>query len=191
MHPTGIAIGPGLWRTEKTRRAVVKIVEMINLPMVIDADAIRALSEAKELLKRKTAVLTPHPNEFKELTGIEITTNVDERIEAVKNEAKKWRTTILLKGHIDVISKESLSSDGKRVAINKTGNPFMTKGGCGDVLTGVCAAILCSRIESIVPFTAACAAAYINGRAGDIAAKKFKSGMLPTDLIDSIPAVIG
>lgn len=185
MKPTGIAIGPGLWRTEKTRKAVVKIVEMFNVPMVIDADAIRAISEAKELLKRKTTVLTPHANEFKELTGIEVTKNVDERIEAVKSEAKKWRTTILLKGSVDVIS------DGKKVAVNKTGNPFMTKGGCGDTLTGVCAAILCRRNEPIEPYLAACAAAYINGKAGDIVAKRYKSGLMPTDLIEAITEVIG
>jgi len=183
MKPSGVAIGPGLWRTEKTRQAVIKIVEMVNLPLVIDADAIRAISGAKELLKRKTAVLTPHANEFKELTGTEVTTDIDERIEAVRSEAKKWRTTILLKGHVNIIS------DGRRVALNKTGNPFMTKGGCGDTLTGICAAILCRRIETIEPFVAACAAAYINGRAGDIAAKKYKSGLLPTDLIEAIPEV--
>jgi NAD(P)H-hydrate repair Nnr-like enzyme with NAD(P)H-hydrate dehydratase domain len=103
MQPTGIAIGPGLWRTEKTRQAVIKIIETFDIPFVIDADAIRAISAAKEILKHKTAVLTPHSNEFKELTGIELSKNVDERIEAVKNEAKRWRTVILLKGHVDVI----------------------------------------------------------------------------------------
>jgi len=185
MKPTGVAIGPGLWRTGKTRHAVVKIVESLNLPLVIDADAIRAMSAAKEILKHKTAVLTPHTDEFKEFSGVELSNNVDERVEAVKVEAKKWRTTILLKGNIDVIS------DGKKVAINKTGNPFMSKGGCGDTLTGICAAFLARKVDEINPFDAACAAAYINGRAGDIAARKLKAGLLPTDLIDAIPNVIG
>lgn len=184
MKPTGIAIGPGLWRTERTRNAVRKIVATFDLPFVIDADAIRAISEEKEILKNKTAVLTPHPNEFKEFSGIEVTNNIDERVEAVKNEAKKWRVVILLKGYVDIIS------DGKKVALNKTGNPFMSKGGCGDTLTGICAAFLARKVDQIDPFTAACAAAYINGRAGDIAARKLKSGLLPTDLIESIPNAI-
>jgi NAD(P)H-hydrate repair Nnr-like enzyme with NAD(P)H-hydrate dehydratase domain len=80
--------------------------------------------------------------------------------------------------------------DGKRVAINKTGNPFMSKGGCGDTLTGICAAFLARNVDKVDVFTAACAAAYINGKAGDIAAKYLKSGILPTDLIDAIPTVI-
>lgn len=185
MKPTAIAIGPGLWRSEKTRNAVIKIVETFNLPFVIDADAIRAIKEAKEILKNKTAVLTPHANEFKELTGIEVSTKIDERIDAVKSEARRWRTVILLKGNVDVIS------DGKRTAINKTGNPFMSKGGCGDTLTGICAAFLARKVNIVDVFTAACAAAYINGRAGDIAARHFKSGLLPTDLIDAIPNAIG
>jgi NAD(P)H-hydrate epimerase len=184
MKPTGIAIGPGLWRSQKTRQAVIKIVENLGLPFVIDSDAIRAISEAKELLKNKVAVLTPHANEFKEFSGIEVSTNVDERADIVKNEAKKWRTVILLKGSVDIIS------DGKKVAINKTGNPFMSKGGCGDTLTGICAAFISRKVDQIDPFTAACAAAYINGRAGDIAARKLKAGMLPTDLIDAIPSAI-
>jgi NAD(P)H-hydrate epimerase len=184
MQPSGVAIGPGLWRTEKTRKAVIRIIENLNLPFVIDADAIRAISETKELLKNKTAVLTPHSNEFKELTGIEVSTSVDERVDVVKSEAKKWRTVIILKGYVDVIS------DGKKVAINRTGNPFMSKGGCGDTLTGICAAFLARNADKVDVFTAACAAAYLNGRAGDIAARKFKSGILPTDLIDAIPSVI-
>ena len=184
MKPSGVAIGPGLWRSEKTRKAVVKIIETTELPMVIDADAIRAISEEKEVLKNKTTVLTPHSNEFKELTGIEVGTNIDGRVEAVRNEAKKWRTVIILKGNTDVIS------DGKRVAINKTGNPFMSKGGCGDTLTGICAAFIARKIDKVDAFTAACAAAYINGRAGDIVARKLKTGILPTDLIDAIPSVV-
>jgi hydroxyethylthiazole kinase-like uncharacterized protein yjeF len=184
MKPTAIAIGPGLWRSEKTRKAVVKIVETFNLPFLIDADAIRAMSEEKEILKNKTAVVTPHTNEFKEFSGIEVSTKIDERIDAVKKEARKWRTVILLKGNVDVIS------DGRKVAINKTGNPFMSKGGCGDTLTGICAAFISRKVDQLDPFTAACAAAYINGRAGDIAARKLKAGMLPTDLIDAIPSAI-
>jgi len=88
---------------------------------------------------------------------------------------------IALKGHVDVIS------DGKKVAVNKTGNPFMTVGGTGDTLTGICGALLARGVE---PFEAACAACYINGSAGDLAAKEFKEGLMASDLINEIPKII-
>jgi hydroxyethylthiazole kinase-like uncharacterized protein yjeF len=181
MKPTGIAIGPGLWRTEKTRGAVIKIFETFNLPFVIDADAIRAMSAVKEILKNKTTVLTPHANEFKEFTGIEVSNNIDERVEAVKDAAKKWRTVILLKGHVDVIS------DGERVKLNFTGNPGMTVGGTGDVLSGVVAAFLAQGAHA---FEAAVAGAFVNGACGDFAQREKGFHMVATDLIDWIPRVI-
>lgn len=181
VKPTAVAIGPGLWRTQETREAIVKLIEQISLPMVIDADAIRAISVAKEKLRNKKSVLTPHASEFYELSGRKISTNLRERIKTVMEEAKKINSTIVLKGHIDIIS------DGKRISLNKTGSPYLTKGGCGDTLTGICGAFLSRRVDS---FTAACAATFVNGKAGEIAAKKYGEGLLPTDLIESIPEVI-
>lgn len=184
MKPTGVAIGPGLWRNEETRKAVVEIVSQVNVPMVIDADAIRALSWNKDVLENKQAVITPHANEFKELTGIDLTQNVTQRADVVKKEAQKLKTVLLLKGHVDVIS------DGSKTMLNKTGNVYMTKGGMGDSLTGICAALISRKINKVDLFTAACAAAYINGRAGDIAARKLKEGLAAADLINSIPSAI-
>jgi NAD(P)H-hydrate epimerase len=187
MKITGLAIGPGLWRERKTKASVVDIIEGFEVPMVVDADAVRALSEVKHLdqiLKDKKIVLTPHSDEFFDLTGTKVSTDVKERIDAVKNFAAKLNCTIILKGHYDVIS------DGKQVAINKTGNVFMSKGGFGDSLTGICAAFLSRRINQVDEFTAACAAAYINGRAGDIAAKNSHEGLLVTEMVEKIPEVI-
>ena len=184
MKPTAIAIGPGLWRNDETRKAIVEIVEQIELPMVIDADAIRAIGSRREILENKKTVVTPHADEFRELTGVQVTTSITQRAEAVKKEAQKLRTVILLKGHVDVIS------DGSKVALNKTGNTFMTKGGMGDTLTGICAALVARRINTVDLFAAACASAYINGRAGDIAARKLKEGTTTINLIDSIPSAI-
>lgn len=176
-----VVIGPGLWRTKETRKAIIELAEKIYLPMVIDADAVRAISAKKEILKDKRCVLTPHADEFKELTNVKVFINLKERMETVKKEARYLKTVILLKGHIDVIS------DGKQVVLNKTGSPYLTKGGCGDTLAGICGALLARNIE---PFIAAQAAAFINGKAGEIAAKKYKEGLLPTDLIEQIPFVI-
>jgi len=184
MNPTAIAIGPGLWRNDETRKAVVEIIDRVNLPMVIDADAIRAVSARKEILQNKQAVITPHADEFRELTGISVTASVTQRVDVVKREAEKLKTVILLKGHVDVIS------DGSKIVVNKTGNVYMTKGGMGDVLAGICAALIARRVNKVDLFTAASAAAYINGRAGDIAAKKLKEGITTIDLINNIPLAI-
>lgn len=181
MRATAIVIGPGLWRKKETRKAVVKLIEKIDLPMVIDADAIRAISSKKEILKIKKCVLTPHADEFREFSGIKVKNNVKDRINVVKNQAKKTGAVILLKGYVDVIS------DGKKTVLNKTGTPFMTTGGCGDTLTGICGAYLARGIDA---FTSACAAAYVNGKAGEIVAKKYGESLLPTDLIDNIYKVI-
>lgn len=190
---TAVAIGPGLWRTGKTRKAICEIVKRIEIPMVIDADAIRAVSVIRDVLKGKNLLLTPHQNEFLELTGIRVSENIKDRINIVRKEAYKINCgkdntcplypsiTILLKGNIDVIS------NGKNVVLNDTGSPLMSKGGCGDTLTGICGALLARKVD---PFKAAQAGAYINGKSGEATAKKYGESLLPTDLIEEIPNVI-
>jgi NAD(P)H-hydrate epimerase len=95
--------------------------------------------------------------------------------------AKELGTTILLKGNTDLIS------DGEQTYLNKTGTPYMTKGGTGDTLAGICGALLARKVE---PFEAACCAAYINGNAGKVAGMKFGEGLLASDLLEEIPKVI-
>jgi len=179
VRANAVAIGPGLWREKETLDAIIELIEKIDLPMVIDADAIRAVAKKKEVIKRN-CVLTPHADEFRELTGIKVK-NLEERKKFVKEFAKKLNCVILLKGHVDVVS------DGNKIFLNKTGSPYMTKGGCGDTLTGICGALLARGIDT---FNSACAAAYINGKAGELASKKYKEGLLATDLINKIPEVI-
>ena len=177
-----LIIGCGLNRSKETYRAIREIVKKIDLPMVIDAEAIRAISEQKEVLKGKKAIITPHTEEFKVLTGEKPKPEIEDRKRKVKKWANKLETTILLKGHIDVIS------NGKRIALNKTGSPFMTKGGFGDTLSGICGTLLAQGIDT---FKAAQIAAFINGRAGELACKKYKQGVLASDIFECIPLVIG
>lgn len=184
MRVNALAIGPGLWRTEKTRKTVLKMIDGFEIPMVIDADAIRALGDDCKPILGKKAIITPHSNEFEELTGVKIGTKVEERVKAVKAAAKEIGVTIILKGNTDVIS------DGKRVALNKTGNVYMTKGGFGDMLAGICGALMARRQNKVDVYDAACAGAYINGKAGDLAAKDKKEGLMVTDAIEKIPEVI-
>lgn len=177
-----VVIGGGLGRDEETQKVIRKYLSKINIPAIIDADAIWAVSKEKEILKGKNFILTPHSYEFFVLSGINISDfNLEEKIEVVKKFAGKLKATILLKGNPDIIS------DGKEVFLNKTGCPEMTVGGTGDALSGVCGCFLSQGIE---PVSAASAAAYITGKAGELAKKEFGGGLLATDVIERIPKVI-
>ncbi len=173
-----VAIGSGLGTAKETQEFVKKFIEKVRKPCVVDADAIKVL-KGKRL--GKNFVLTPHAYEFYHISGKKPGQDVVSRVKAVENFAKRISSTILLKGAIDIIS------DGKRTALNRTGNPYMTVGGTGDVLTGVCGGLLA---RGIPPFKAACTSAYITGRAGDLAAKEKGEGLLATDVIEKIPEVI-
>jgi len=175
-----VAIGGGLEKNIETLETVIEILGDLTIPCVIDADAIHAVIKNKQIL-RNNFVITPHSNEFFVLTGIKPESDVKKRILVVKEAASKLGCIIALKGYVDVVS------DGKKVAINKTGNPYLTVGGTGDTLTGICGALLARHVN---PFEAACAACYINGLAGDFAAKKLGEGLMASDLIDEIPNVI-
>jgi len=175
-----VVIGGGLGRRKETLSAVVKFLGSVNLPCVIDADAIHAAGEVRDAIKNNF-ILTPHSHEFFVLSGEKPSQRLSERVKQVQKLASSLDTTILLKGHIDVISSSS------RTAINRTGNPCMTKGGTGDTLAGICGAFLAMGIE---PFKSACAASYVNGCAGDIAAREFGTSMLASDMIFTLTEVM-
>lgn len=177
-----VVIGGGLGRSKETQEAILEYLSHVSVPVVADTDAIYALARRPDVFKGRNFLFTPHGYEFFVLTGREVIGKSDEeRIKATQEEALRLGTTILLKGKIDIIS------DGKEVAVNKTGNPYMTVGGCGDTLAGICGALMARGIS---PFLAAQAGAYINGKAGEMASQTKKEGLLATDLIEAIPEVI-
>jgi len=176
-NKTAIVIGGGMGREKDTLKAIAGFLYRNKLPAVIDADAIHAVAKDRNVLKNNY-ILTPHFYEFYVLTGVKAATDLEK---IVKAEAKKLKAVILLKGHLDTIS------DGKRIETNKTGSAFMTKGGTGDTLAGICGSLLAQGVD---PFNAACAAAYINGRAGELAAREKKQALLATDLIEKIPNIL-
>ena len=179
---TAVVIGGGMGRTEETQNAILEYLSQVSVPVVIDADAIHAIGKKPEIISEKNFLITPHTYEFFVLTGKEIyKLPFEEKIKMVQEEAARLQTTILLKGKTDIIS------DGKEVALNKTGTPYMTVGGCGDSLAGICGALMSRGID---PFTTAQAAAYINGKAGEIVTQRLKEGLLATELIEAIPEVI-
>ncbi|MEM2882310.1 MAG: NAD(P)H-hydrate dehydratase [Candidatus Bathyarchaeia archaeon] len=183
---TAVAMGPGLGTREETFEAVDEILSMLEVlgkPSVIDADAVKAMGRSRKPL-RSPAVLTPHRGEFKALTGLELPydrRSLEEQIRSVKEAAKGLNCTILLKGPIDIVS------DGERVKLNSTGNPFMTVGGTGDVLTGI---VGCFLAQGAGPMRAATAGAFLNGFLGDSLLKKGRAPLLPTDMIEEIPKAL-
>jgi len=180
---TGVVMGPGLGLEEETKDAVneiIKMTETARIPLLLDADGLKAFAE----VKRKVSipmVLTPHAGEYKILTGKMPHADLKERMEEVRATAQELGATILLKGNVDIIS------DGKRVKLNFTGNPGMTVGGTGDVLSGIVGAFLAQKAD---PFEAAVAGAFINGAAGDFVKSEKGFHMVSTDLIDWIPRVM-
>jgi NAD(P)H-hydrate epimerase len=179
---TAVVLGPGLELQKETQKAVnkiIKIVETKKIPMLLDADALKAFAEFKHRIEAP-AVLTPHAGEYEMLTGNNLPGSLKERAESVRRTAQDLDTVILLKSHVDVIS------DGYREKLNFTGSPGMTVGGTGDILSGIVGAFLARGVD---PFEAAVAGAFINGAAGDFVKAEKGHHMVSTDLLEWIPKV--
>ena len=180
-----IALGPGLSTNPGTQQFVMKISAACKTPLVIDADALNILAKHMDLLKKCKApkVLTPHPGEMSRLTGLSKNFIEKNRRKVVKQFAKKFNCTLLLKGNKTVVA----SAQG-RTYINSTGNAGMATAGSGDVLTGIIAAFLA---QGLSVFESAKYGAYIHGKAGDLAAKeKTRLSMIATDIIEQIPHAV-
>jgi len=178
-----VVIGGGIGRSPETMEAVRDFIQGLNgVPTVIDADAIRPLAQNIEILKGKNLIFTPHAKEFCDLTGNKVNGRSEEDlIQLVQDQAASLGVGIVLKGKTDIIS------DGVNVAANVTGNALMTKGGTGDTMAGITGALLARGVGL---FDAACAAAYINGAAGDLAGSRRGESVTAMDLIDDIPNVL-
>lgn len=172
-----VLIGCGLGRGWQTD-ALVRNLLTIEKPLVLDADGLNVLSGREELLQKRAAptILTPHEGEFLRLGG-----GLSAGREAAAAAfSEKYGVYLVLKGHRTVVA----APDG-RLAVNGTGNSGMAKGGSGDVLAGMILSLLGQGCEA---FEACCAAVWLHGRAGDLAAAdKGERGMTPTDLLEQIP----
>jgi NAD(P)H-hydrate epimerase len=165
-----VVMGMGLGRHSETMEALAEIMPLCK-KTVIDADALQP-----DLPLR--GIVTPHAGEFRRISGIALVDlDYRERVEPLKVYAREKGLVVLLKGKVDLIS------DGEVVRANTTGNPGMTVGGTGDVLAGITAAFY-ARSSAL---RAATAAAFVNGRAGDLVYPEKYFGMVATDVIEKIP----
>ena len=178
-----VVIGCGLGNHRSTQTAIKKLIQKITVPSVIDADGLAAISKGEIAFNDRPAVLTPHLGELaKLLNRSSINDNMEARLAGAKEAAYKYKAVVLLKGPVDVIT------NGISTITNNTGTPFMTKGGTGDILSGILGAILARGVDYM---QAAHAAAYINGKAGEMASGKFGESLAASDLFKFIPEVIG
>ncbi len=165
-----VVMGMGLGRHAETTAALAEIIPLCE-KTVIDADALQADLPLK-------GIVTPHAGEFKRISGIGLVDlDYRERAKPLREFACQRGLVVLLKGKVDLIS------DGEVVRANTTGNPGMTVGGTGDVLAGITAAFY-ARASAM---RAASAAAFVNGRAGDLVYPEKDFGMAATDVIEKIP----
>jgi NAD(P)H-hydrate epimerase len=161
-----LAVGPGLGQEAEAVDFFLGLLERTSVPMVIDADALNALAAHPGKLngRGRLLVLTPHPGEMARLVGMSIKEVGADREGIARQFATTHGVTLVLKGWRTLIAHP----DG-RLAINTTGNPGMAKGGSGDILTGIVAAMLGQYPEQ--PAEAVEAAIYLHGLAADFAVR--------------------
>jgi len=155
-----MVVGPGIGKQEQTQKAIIGLVKNCN-NIVLDADAIFDFN-----FKHPNILLTPHQGELKRLTP-------SSRPKDLLEYASEKEVTLLIKGEVDMIT------DGDFIKENSSGHPRMAVGGTGDVLAGVCGALMA---KGLTPFESARLAAYSLGKAGENCYEEIGSGFLPTDL---------
>ena len=188
-----VGIGPGLGQKGATPEFVRRALERITLPLVLDADALNCLAGHTDLLKEATArkaeggqprvvVLTPHPGEMARLIGGTVKDVESDRIGVARRFATGHGVTLVLKGWRTLIAHP----DG-RIGVNTTGNPSMAKGGSGDILTGIVAAMLGQYPDAVSE--AVEAAVFLHGLAGDFAClAQDEHTVLATDTVAHLAA---
>lgn len=170
-----IVFGCGLEKNSHNARLLEYILNECDVPTVIDASGITMLAEMGADALRENVILTPHEGEMARLTGREVT----DREAAVREFCASTRATLVLKGKGTIVGR------GDELYINTTGSNAMAKGGYGDLLSGMIGALLCQGLDTV---SAAKAAVYLHGLAGDITAEKYtRFSAIPTLCTENIP----
>jgi hydroxyethylthiazole kinase-like uncharacterized protein yjeF len=167
---TVIALGPGLGDGPGTEMLLEAVLSDTKMPTVIDADGLNTLAENPFLMEKmtqvaktgRTVVLTPHPGEMARLAKKSVEEIQANRLEEARSFAREHGVTLVLKG-----SRTLIAHPDGRVSVNTSGNPGMSKGGSGDMLTGIIAALLAQYKDDVA--SAVEAAVYLHGFAADLA----------------------
>ncbi|MBC8286169.1 MAG: NAD(P)H-hydrate dehydratase [Nitrospinae bacterium] len=180
-----VAIGPGISTDPETVALIGELLPQIRCPLVLDADALNALSLHKDWLKKlqPETVLTPHPKEMSRLIGVPTEEIQRNRVETASRFAREHSLNLVLKGSPSLIALP----DGSLV-INPTGNPGMATGGSGDVLTGIISGLIAQGLSSS---QASIAGTYIHGQAGDhFAERESQTTLIAGDLLRCLPETL-
>lgn len=181
-NSTCIAIGPGMGRKNGAAQ-VVSYVLKFELPAVIDADGLNALAEFDIVKLSSNVVLTPHPAEMARLLKCTVDEVLNDPLNTAINAANEWGCTVLLKGATSIIA-----APNGRVTYNTSGNAGLSKGGSGDVLTGIILSLLAQGLSA---YDSARVGAYLLGASADKALGLLGNrAMLARDVISALTDVI-
>jgi len=172
-----LALGPGLGRGEARRTLVRDLLRTVELPAVVDADA---LDGFEPVARPAATVLTPHAGELARLLETDSAWVGTHRLEAARSAAERFGATVLLKGPDTIVA---VPSGG--VVVCGLGPPALATAGTGDVLTGILAAFLAKGLDAQ---TAAAAAAVAHARAAELVLHR--AGLVAGDLLDTLPAAL-
>jgi len=182
-----IVIGCGIGRSEESLELIEALLctpEIAEKKLVLDADALFALAE-RNLMERITsledAVLTPHAGECSRLSGLEVDEILSAPIDTARNLASVWNVNLLLKG-----APTFIASPSGMVFISDSGTEALASAGTGDVLSGMIGALAAKGLDT---HEAAAAAAWLHGRAGDLASN-VSSLVSSMDVLEAIPQAI-
>jgi ADP-dependent NAD(P)H-hydrate dehydratase / NAD(P)H-hydrate epimerase len=181
-----LAIGPGLGTHRQTQEFIRTIVTQTELPVLLDADGLNAFAEhADSLRKRNTKFLaiTPHPGEMARLLGASTKDVQADRMKVARESALKWNAHVILKGFHTIVA--SPTGD---LCINTAGNAGLAKGGSGDVLSGLLAA-LTSQFGTQDWHRVLALGVYLHGLAAEDSAQTHElSGVLAQEVVQSLPS---
>jgi ADP-dependent NAD(P)H-hydrate dehydratase / NAD(P)H-hydrate epimerase len=179
---SSILVGPGLTPHAGAAALVERLLRETDAPLVVDADALNALSGRPERLRRNAPVIiTPHPGEAARLLGLTPADVQADRFAAARRLADVSGAVTVLKGAGTLVAVA-----GAPLGVNRTGNPGMATGGTGDVLGGLIAGL---AAQGIPPADAARLGVYLHGAAGDAAARHgTPQTLIAGDLVDALPS---
>ena len=176
---SAVGVGPGIGTHKRTVKWLADVLQNINTPLVLDADAINILAGNKELvdLLPEGSILTPHPGEFDRLVGKCDSGFV--RMEKALEFAVEHKTCVVLKGR-----HTAIATPNGEAHFNSSGNSGMATGGAGDVLTGLITGLLAQGYPRL---SACIIGAFIHGKAGDLKAMEgSEQSLIAGDIIDGI-----
>ncbi len=176
-----VVLGPGLGRREETVKFVLELLPTLEAPVLLDADALYAISTDISVLKRLKvpAVITPHPGEMARLVRANTAQVQSDRLKSASSFAAEHGVTVVLKGAGSIVA----GPNGENY-VNTSGCEGMASGGVGDVLSGIIGGLLAQGVGGL---DAAAAGVYIHGLAGEFAAKlRGNASMVASDVAESV-----